>query len=203
MKRAGFWRRVFAYIIDSLVIGIVFSVVGVPKSLQEEVSQKTIQTVQEAVPEFTNASFEGMTNEEKARELVSNIVLSENGERISSFMETTQQAIYRYVAFSSIFIVVYFLAEALFGKALGKLALNMTIVSADGSPATKGQLFIRYIIKVSSSICYFISFFAGYWLYKAGNVIGLIVVVGFFMVLGSNKQALHDKIAGTVVKINE
>ncbi|MBI2866420.1 MAG: RDD family protein [Chloroflexi bacterium] len=65
------------------------------------------------------------------------------------------------------------------GQTLGKMAMGVRIVKADGRPIDLGTAILRYV---------------GYW------VSGIILAIGFLMVAwDGKKQGLHDKIAGTYV----
>jgi len=65
------------------------------------------------------------------------------------------------------------------GQTPGKMAMGIKIVKADGSPVTFGTALVRYI---------------GYW------ISALVLLLGFLWVLwDADKQAWHDKIAGTYV----
>ena len=71
-----------------------------------------------------------------------------------------------------------FALESSGGQTLGKRAMKLRVVSADGSPATDGQIAKRTIVRIVE------------W-----NIIGLIVMV----VSGDRRQRLGDMLAGTVV----
>ena len=71
-----------------------------------------------------------------------------------------------------------FALESSGGQTLGKRAMKLRVVSADGSPATDTQIFKRTIVRIVD------------W-----NIIGLIAMV----VSGERRQRLGDMVAGTVV----
>ena len=65
------------------------------------------------------------------------------------------------------------------GQTLGKMAMGVRIIKTDGSPIGIGRAILRYI-------GYFVS--------------TIIIFIGYLMIAwDSNKQGLHDKIAGTYV----
>ncbi len=84
------------------------------------------------------------------------------------------------IVISVLYYVVY---QNKMRQTLGKKALGLRVVDANGATPGMGSLFLREII--------------GKW------VSAIILLIGYFMVLWDpRKQALHDKIAGTfVVKV--
>jgi uncharacterized RDD family membrane protein YckC len=76
--------------------------------------------------------------------------------------------------------MVYFVAFwATTGQTLGKMALGIKVISADGSPVSWGKAILRYVGYIIS---------------------GLVLALGFIWVaFDARRQGWHDKIAGTYV----
>ena len=95
---------------------------------------------------------------------------------------------------------VYFLVEGFTGWTFGKLLLGIQVGNADGTPADTGTLLTRYALKNISSIIGVVAFATHVGALRAlGNLLGFIIFVGFFFVLGSARQGFHDMIAKTAV----
>ena len=85
------------------------------------------------------------------------------------------------IAFTSIF---FYVLEGFTGQTPGKMILGITVANMNGEKASIDKLLLRAFIKITGS-------FVG--------IIGLIIFVGCFLVLGEKKQALHDIICKTAV----
>ena len=85
------------------------------------------------------------------------------------------------IAFTSIF---FYVLEGFTGQTPGKMILGITVANMNGEKATIDKLLLRAFIKIIGS-------FVG--------IIGFIIFVGCFLVLGEKKQALHDIICKTAV----
>ena len=83
-----------------------------------------------------------------------------------------------------------------FGATLGKKALGMRVVGADGNKAGVGAVLIREIIVRSSGAI--LAIFLGQ---ETGASIGLLVglIVVFVILIDDKRQGLHDKVAKTFV----
>ena len=78
--------------------------------------------------------------------------------------------------------------------------MKIRIKAADGSDAGAGTLLTRAAIKYSHSLLSLLGLLTGIAiLSKLGSLAGLVVFVGCFVVLGANRQALHDMLAKTAV----
>ena len=59
---------------------------------------------------------------------------------------------------------------------------------------------LRYAIKNSVVLCWIPYLITGVEAFEwLGELLGLVVLIGFFFTLGKSKQALHDMIAKTAV----
>ncbi len=95
---------------------------------------------------------------------------------------------------------IYNLVEGFLGYTVGKLMLGLKIGNQDGTQADQGKFMLRFAIKNISSIFGLIGFAAMVsTINSIGSVLGLVIVIGCFFVLGENKLAFHDMIAKTAV----
>jgi uncharacterized RDD family membrane protein YckC len=85
------------------------------------------------------------------------------------------------IAFTSIF---FYVLEGFTGQSPGKMILGITVANMNGEKASIDKLLLRAFIKITGS-------FVG--------IIGIIITLGCFLVLGEKKQALHDIICKTAV----
>ena len=101
---------------------------------------------------------------------------------------------------SSLVSLIWVIWEGLTGQALGKLLLKIRVKSADGSNAGVDRLLTRAAIKYISSILQIVAAVTGISLIgNLGSLAGVVIFVGCFLVLGQNRQALHDILAKTAV----
>ena len=98
------------------------------------------------------------------------------------------------------FAVLYGLIEAVTGASPGKMILGLQIGNDDGTIAAISTLFTRYAAKNISMLLSFLSLITGIqMIYSVGTIAGFIIFIGFFMVLGAKRQAIHDMVANTAV----
>jgi uncharacterized RDD family membrane protein YckC len=99
--------------------------------------------------------------------------------------------------FGGVIIAVW---EACTGAAVGKMALGIKIKSADASPASFGKLLLRSLFKYNVQVLGVITVLTGIEAIESvGSIGGFVMGIGCLLVLGGEKQALHDKLAGTAV----
>ena len=90
--------------------------------------------------------------------------------------------------------LLIFLPEAIWGWSIGKKIFELKI------EASKESLWTRYLIKTSGLLGITLALIIGSWeLTVISTGIGIIILLGFFLSLGREKTALHDRLAGTVV----
>ena len=108
------------------------------------------------------------------------------------FVASTVDFIIQAVVTLGYFVVL----TAAFGATLGKMALGMRVVGADGNKAGVGAILIREIIVRSSGAI--LAIFLGQ---EAGGGIGVLVglIVVFVILIDDKRQGLHDKAAKTFV----
>lgn len=101
---------------------------------------------------------------------------------------------------ASIISAVWFLLEGLVGFTIGKLIVGIQIGNDDGTKAGTGKLLLRYAIKNISFLLGIIATLTSVMAIRTlGNILGLVVFIGLFFVLGAKKQAFQDMIAKTAV----
>ncbi len=104
------------------------------------------------------------------------------------------------IAAAAVIGCVYFLVEGFTGYTLGKLILGIRVANADGSQAPVSTLLARWALKNINFVLTVVALLTGIELIRMlGNVGGLVIFVGCFLVLGVSKQALHDRIVNTAV----
>lgn len=96
--------------------------------------------------------------------------------------------------------IAYPLIEGLTGASPGKRVMKICVARPD---ATKGDTTLylkRYGVKNSARFLEFLSLSPalGYFDWMS-DIVGLVIFVGCFLVLGVDRLALHDRIAGTAV----
>jgi uncharacterized RDD family membrane protein YckC len=104
------------------------------------------------------------------------------------------------IAAAAVIGCVYFLVEGFTGYTLGKLILGIRVANADGTQAPVSTLLARWALKNVNFVLTVVALLTGIELIRVlGNVGGLVIFVGCFLVLGVSKQALHDRIVHTAV----
>ena len=108
-----------------------------------------------------------------------------------------------------IFALAYYLVLTIaFGATLGKMALGMRVVGANGEKAGPGAVVVREVIgRAGNSIVQFALFFVLRSALSDGsasgiaNLVGLLIFLIVFLriVVDEQRQGWHDKIGGTFV----
>jgi uncharacterized RDD family membrane protein YckC len=99
--------------------------------------------------------------------------------------------------------VFYGLLEGLFGRALGKLLLGLRIAGPSGQVASVGRLLGRMAVKQSGALVVMAGMLTGsVFLARVNWIPDLAITIGFLLVFGQRRQALHDMAAGTAVYRN-
>ena len=95
---------------------------------------------------------------------------------------------------------VYNLVEGFLGYTVGKLMLGIQIGNQDGTPAESGTLMLRFAIKNISTLVGLIGLVIMVSMVSTiGSVLGFVIVIGCFFVLGEKKLAFQDMLAKTAV----
>jgi uncharacterized RDD family membrane protein YckC len=104
------------------------------------------------------------------------------------------------IAGPAVLALLFLLGEAFTGRSLGKEIAGCRIYSADGTPASGGQLMTRALFKWSPFVISVIAIFI------PSGIIGILFILSVLFLLisgvtifGKSKQMLYDKIAGTAV----
>ena len=104
------------------------------------------------------------------------------------------------IAGPAVLALLFLLGEAFTGRSLGKAIAGCRIYSADGTPASGGQLMTRALLKWSPFIIIMIG------MVIQSPIIGILLLLSVLFLLiscvtifGRSKQMLYDKIAGTAV----
>ncbi|HEV8304429.1 MAG TPA: RDD family protein [Gemmatimonadales bacterium] len=109
-------------------------------------------------------------------------------------------AIMGMVAAAAVIGCVYFLIEGFTGYTVGKLILGIRVANADGTQAPVSTLLARWALKNINFVLTVVALLTGIEFIRVlGNLGGLVIFVGCFLVLGMSRQALHDRIANTAV----
>ena len=191
-------RRLFAYIIDAIIISVIASALASVKVLNPYYAKYELAT------ENFEIVVEEATKDTKAlNELMNNNELTDLTYEIS-----------KYGVFSSIYSVVltflYFVGFQYFtkGKTLGKKIFGIEIVSNDKEELTAMQLLKRSIV-IHALVTSIISIVLIMTLSKANylNYARYVQLVETILILGSimfalyreDGRGLHDLIAGTIV----
>ena len=108
------------------------------------------------------------------------------------------------IAGPAVLALLFLLGEAFTGRSLGKAIAGCRIYSADGTPASGGQLMTRALLKWSPFIIAIIGMFI------TSAIIGILfllsvlfLIISGVTIFGNSKQMLYDKIAGTAVYESE
>lgn len=96
--------------------------------------------------------------------------------------------------------LVYGLIEGIFGRSIGKLIMGIAIRRADGARAYASTLLLRYSVKYSATLLMILAILLrSPGVAVASGIAGLAVFVGMLVMLGPEKRALYDHVAGTAV----
>ena len=100
----------------------------------------------------------------------------------------------------AILTLLYFSSEMFFGASLGKMLLGIRIGADDRFPASFPKLFTRFLIKNISELFILLSVIItnaafGY----LGNILSVLVTIGFLFTLAARRQAFHDMLTATAV----
>ncbi|MCH2202550.1 MAG: RDD family protein [Fuerstiella sp.] len=83
---------------------------------------------------------------------------------------------------------VFLVWETCTGASLGKLALGIKIMSADGSPASVGQLLLRSLVKCNYSVLSLVVWVTGVQMLRTIGSFGcLVMLFGCLLALGGKK----------------
>jgi uncharacterized RDD family membrane protein YckC len=94
----------------------------------------------------------------------------------------------------------YGLWEGQTGAAAGKRLLGLVVARADGTRASEKTLMLRYAVKFGDNIIAVLALaFRSEVLSGISTLFGLVLAIGFLLVLKPERQALHDRLVKTAV----
>lgn len=186
--RVGFGPRLGAWAIDNVLASVVGGIVG-------SIAGATLLSffMPSMVPDTSSVDTSGMSEEnaEAAQQMAEGVASGAGG---------ILGGIIGLVAGMFLFLFIIFLIEAFTGATPGKMMIGLKNANAEGTAGTVGTFFGRAAIKYIHLIFYILSGILGIgFIYTLGSILGLVVFIGCFFVLGERKQAFHDMIAKTAV----
>lgn len=94
----------------------------------------------------------------------------------------------------------YMALEVIKAQSVGKMVMKLKITNQDGTDAPKDALMKRFAIKYAGNLITLVGGIVGLAVINyVGMLVGLAVLVGFFLMLRPDKLALHDILAKTAV----
>jgi uncharacterized RDD family membrane protein YckC len=187
-ERVGFGPRLGAWLIDNVIASIVGGIIG-------SVAGASLLGLfmPSMVPDTSEVDTSGMSKEnaEAAQEMAEGIAAAGGG---------IIGAIGGLLGGAFLFLFIIMLIEAFAGTTPGKMMLGLKNADQDGTAGGVGVFVGRAAIKYIHMLFYIISGILGVSiLTTVGSILGLVVFIGCFFVLGQNRQAFHDMIAKTAV----
>ncbi len=99
--------------------------------------------------------------------------------------------------------LMYYATEIFQAASPGKSVLGFYIGDENGNPASTSALFIRFILKHGAVICvlagtliFNINYSLCAMFFLLSSLMGVIIGLGAFLILGPGRQTLHDKLSG-------
>lgn len=188
MQKSGVGRRIGAFFLDSLIFtfgsGIILTIFEDPAYIQQQV-------------DLQNAYMNGTIDLLQYTESLTNLVDPNLGIKLL-------------VGF--ILIVGYFIILPIFWKkqTVGRLACKIKVVKENGENAKP----INFILREGFGQTIFVSVLSVIAAFTGNNfllklesatttIFGFILIIGFFMMLGSKKTTLYDRISKTIVVLDK
>ena len=192
MKKATFTNRLLAYLIDSIIVLLVSSIIAIPLTSKKiESLEKELKTI---TKEYTNQNIDMNTYLEKNQDLNYQI----QKESLSTNVV--------YLIVSIIYYVVFQYLNK--GQTLGKKLLKIKVVNKEGNTPSLYQMILRTFI-TNQIFTYLVTILLVLLatkeqflsLYQTLNSLATIfIIVSALMILYTNNlQGLHDKMAKTLV----
>jgi uncharacterized RDD family membrane protein YckC len=105
-----------------------------------------------------------------------------------------------FVILAIVIAIGYTLTEIFMAGTPGKQILGIIIADERGVRASTQQLATRWVVKHSGDLIRMVGTLTGIAIIVSlGGLVGLVIVVGCFFVLGQKRQAFHDNAAKTAV----
>lgn len=176
--RIGFGRRLGAWLIDAVFIGVLTVIVGL------------------AVGPSIAPLFESRISAQLSEQ---NVTLDELNDNSSVYEMVRTVTVASFLA--TVIALLYSLTEIAFAASPGKMLLKIMIASADGIKASTGTLALRWLVKAGvGGILSIIGTVGNISIATTlASLLGIVIFIGCFFVLSANRQALHDLIAKTAV----
>lgn len=192
MKKATFTNRLLAYLIDSIIVLLVSSIIEIPLTSKKiESLEKELKTI---TKEYTNQNIDMNTYLEKTQDL---------NYQIQKCSVSTNVV---YLIVSIIYYVVFQYLNK--GQTLGKKLLKIKVVNKEGNTPSLYQMILRTFI-TNQIFTYLVTILLVLLatkeqflsLYQTLNSLATIfIIVSALMILYTNSmQGLHDKMAKTLV----
>ena len=192
MKKATFTNRLLAYLIDSIIVLLVSSIIAIPLTSKKiESLEKELKTI---TKEYTNQNIDMNTYLEKTQDLNYQI----QKESLSTNVV--------YLIVSIIYYVVFQYLNK--GQTLGKKLLKIKVVNKEGNTPSLYQMILRTFI-TNQIFTYLVTILLVLLatkeqflsLYQTLNSLATIfIIVSALMILYTNNlHGLHDKMAKTLV----
>ena len=192
MKKATFTNRLLAYLIDSIIVLLVSSIIAIPLTSKKiESLEKELKTI---TKEYTNQNIDMNTYLEKTQDL---------NYQIQKCSVSTNVV---YLIVSIIYYVVFQYLNK--GQTLGKKLLKIKVVNKEGNTPSLYQMILRTFI-TNQIFTYLVTILLVLLatkeqflsLYQTLNSLATIfIIVSALMILYTNSmQGLHDKMAKTLV----
>ena len=192
MKKATFTNRLLAYLIDSIIVLLVSSIIAIPLTSKKiESLEKELKTI---TKEYTNQNIDMNTYLEKTQDL---------NYQIQKCSVSTNVV---YLIVSIIYYVVFQYLNK--GQTLGKKLLKIKVVNKEGNTPSLYQMILRTFITnqiftylVTILLVLLVTKEQFLSLYQTLNSLATIfIIVSALMILYTNNlQGLHDKMAKTLV----
>lgn len=177
--RVGFWPRLGASLVDTLIVvvsGVVISK-GVAAAFPEYLAEELLRTQGKLDPKAVAAL-----------------------PQLSSWMASLAQWS---MGIAIVNAGYHVLTEGMVARTVGKLVFGIRIADAQGRKATIPRLLARVGLKESGALLILLAILTNlHWLTRVAQVPSWIVSIGCFFVFAEHKRTLHDLGAGTAVYRN-
>lgn len=170
--RVSFGKRLGAFIVDLIFLGIVGTIVA-----------------------SATGFIELMMDLGREAQMSGQLFMSPEDMPAEAISEITTASIYVSLSF-----LVYWLLEIFLSASFGKLVLGLKIGSAERTEANMQQLIIRFVVRHIGLILSILGSITAVELLGSLSSLGtLIFVIGSFFILSNKRQAVHDIAGKTAV----
>jgi len=180
--RIGFGKRFAAFLIDAVIASLVGGIISVFVLMNTE-----------AFADINNIDW---------TEFIQPIISGD----IKSYLDSELgQAMNYAIIATTLFSLIYYAIEIFKAQTPGKMVMNIIVGNENRERASQLSLMKRYIVKNATNVLGLIGTLAiaSNSLYTSitflQQVIGFIILVGFFFVFSKKKQTFHDLFGKTAV----